>query len=137
MIIQASLPGYCAALRRGLGAGAAARDCTDLPWSGPAWSGRSSSGARQPVYQRWLAQRPALLNDQRYVEVKAEELAARWPASRSRLFARLSLPDADTSHAFITSRLGSRDGQLTDPEHREVLSRLRWAAEELGYETTP
>jgi len=91
----------------------------------------------QPVYQRWLAQRPALLNDQRYVEVKAEELAARWPASRSRLFARLSMPDADTSHAFITSRLGSRDGQLTDPEHREVLSRLRWAAEELGYETTP
>ena len=91
----------------------------------------------QPVYQRWLAQRPALLNDQRYVEVKAEELAARWPGSRSRLFARLSLPDADTSHAFITSRLGSRDGQLTDPEHREVLSRLRWAAEELGYETAP
>jgi len=31
----------------------------------------------------------------------------------------------------------SRDGQLTDPEHREVLSRLRWAAEEPGYETMP
>ena len=104
------------------------------------WSGRAASWWIRVVSRIWPGRSrwpTALLTDQRYVEVKAEELAARWPVSRSRLFARLSLPDADTSHAFITSRLGSRDGQLTDPEHREVLSRLRWAAEELGYETTP
>ena len=36
----------------------------------------------QPVYQRWLAQRTALLADRRYAEVKAEDLTAHWPDAR-------------------------------------------------------
>ena len=91
----------------------------------------------QPLYQRWLAQRPALLTDERYVEVKAESLAAGWPDSRRRFFARLGLPDADTASTFAAGRLGRRNGQLGDAELAEVLSRLQWAAEELGYQTSP
>jgi hypothetical protein len=36
----------------------------------------------EPIYSRWLAQRPALLKSDHYVEVKAEELADNWPDSR-------------------------------------------------------
>ena len=87
----------------------------------------------EPVYRRWLGPRPALLADPRYVEVKTEELAARWPGSRQELFGRLGLPDADTASTFTASRLSLRDGQLGAAERSQVISRLRWAAEELGY----
>ncbi|MGN6173744.1 MAG: sulfotransferase family protein [Streptosporangiaceae bacterium] len=66
----------------------------------------------EPVYRRWLAQRAALLDDPRYVEVKAENLAARWPASRRELFGRLGLPDADTPSTFTAGRLDHREGQF-------------------------
>jgi omega-hydroxy-beta-dihydromenaquinone-9 sulfotransferase len=52
-----------------------------------------------PVYRRWLAPRPVLLDDTRYVEVKAEDLAANWPPSRRELFGLLGLPDADNQKA--------------------------------------
>ena len=87
----------------------------------------------EPVYRRWLGPRPALLADPRYVEVKAEELAARWPGSRQELFGRLGLPDADTASTFTASRLSLRDGQLGAAERSQVISRLRWAADDLGY----
>ena len=91
----------------------------------------------EPVYRRWLAQRPALLRDRRYVEVKAETLAASWPDSRRELFGRLGLPDADTASTFAAGRLAARRAQLSDSEHAEVASRLGWAAEELGYPARP
>ena len=91
----------------------------------------------QPVYQRWLAQRPALLADRRYVEVKAEDLAADWPGARRTLFARLGLPDAETASTFTTGRLASRHGQLSDAGQAEVISRLEWATRELGYQARP
>jgi omega-hydroxy-beta-dihydromenaquinone-9 sulfotransferase len=90
-------------------------------------------GWLEPVYRRWLAQRPALLQDRRYVEVKAETLAANWPDSKRDLLGRLGLPDADTVNTFAASRLAARRGQLSDTEHAEVVSRLGWAAGELGY----
>jgi hypothetical protein len=90
----------------------------------------------QPVYQRWLAQRTALLADRRYAEVKAEDLAAHWPDARRRLFERLGLPDAETSSAFSASRLTSRHGEPSDAGQAEIVSRLGWAAEELGYQAT-
>jgi hypothetical protein len=80
---------------------------------------------------------PALLQDRRYVEVKAETLAANWPDSRRELFGRLGLPDADTVNTFAASRLAVRRGQLSDTEHAEVVSRLGWAAGDLGYPATP
>jgi hypothetical protein len=87
----------------------------------------------EPVYRRWLGQRPALLADPRYVEVRAEDLAAHWPGSRRDLFERLGLLDADTTSTFTASRLSHRDGQLGAAERRQVISRLRWAVDELGY----
>jgi hypothetical protein len=90
----------------------------------------------EPVYQRWLARRPALLADRRYAEVKAEDLAADWPDSRSRLFERLGLPDAETSSTFSASRLTGRRGLPGDAGQAEIVSRLGWAAEELGYQAT-
>jgi hypothetical protein len=88
----------------------------------------------EPVYRRWLAQRPALLRDHRYVEVKAEALASGWPDSRRELFGRLGLPDADTESTFAASRLDARRGQFSETEHAEVVRRLGWAAGELGYQ---
>lgn len=91
----------------------------------------------QPVYQRWLAQRPALLADHGYIEVKAEDLAADWPGARRRLFERLGLPDAETASTFAAGRLASRRYQPGDAGQSEIVSRLGWAAEELGYQATP
>jgi omega-hydroxy-beta-dihydromenaquinone-9 sulfotransferase len=91
----------------------------------------------EPIYQRWLAQRPALLADGRYVEVKAENIAEDWPGGRRRLFERLGLPEAETKATFETSPLAARNGQLSAAEQAEVASRLGWAAEELGYQPAP
>jgi sulfotransferase family protein len=91
----------------------------------------------EPVYQRWLAQRPALLADSRYAEVKAESLAEDWPGGRRRLFERLGLPDAETTATFEARHLAARNGQLSAAEQAEVASRLGWAAEELGYQSRP
>ena len=94
----------------------------DQPWAPSILEG--VLGWLEPVYRRWLAQRPALLQDRRYVEVKAETLAANWPDSRRELFGRLGLPDADTVNTFAASRLAVRRGRLSDTEHAEVVSRL-------------
>ena len=90
-------------------------------------------GWLEPVYRRWLAQRPALLHDRRYIEMKVETLAADWPDSRRDLFGRLGLPDTDTASTFAAGRLAIRRAPLSGPEHAEVINRLGWAAEELGY----
>lgn len=91
----------------------------------------------QPIYQRWLAARPALRQDQRYVEVKAEDLATGWPDSRRRLFGQLGLPDASTASTFSTGPLARRDGQLGETQHAEITARLHWAISELGYQPRP
>jgi omega-hydroxy-beta-dihydromenaquinone-9 sulfotransferase len=103
----------------------------DQPWAPSTLEG--VLGWLEPVYRRWLAQRPALLDDPRYVEVKAEDLAAGWPGSRQALFGRLGLPDAGTASAFEPSQLSRRDAQLDDAQRREVAGRLGWAATALGY----
>lgn len=107
----------------------------DQPWAPSTVDG--VLGWLEPIYRRWLAQRPALLRDPRYVEVKAETLAEGWPDSRKELFARLALPDADTANTFAAGRLVGRRGRLSDTGQAEVVSRLGWAAEELGYSARP
>lgn len=87
----------------------------------------------EPIYLRWLAQRPALLGDARYVEMKAEDLAADWPARRRELFGRLGLPDAYTPSTFSAAQLRHRDGQLDDGQIGQIAGRLGWVAAELGY----
>jgi omega-hydroxy-beta-dihydromenaquinone-9 sulfotransferase len=88
----------------------------------------------EPIYRRWLAQRPRLLNDARYVEVRVEALADNWEMRRPQIFERLGLPDADTPSGFSSKRLRRRDGQLLQADRDLVASRLGWAVEELGYE---
>lgn len=90
-------------------------------------------GWLEPVYRRWLAQRPVLLDDARYVEVKAEDLAAGWPASRRELFGLLGLPAAGTASGFEPGQLTHRAGQLGSVQRRQVADRLDWAATQLGY----
>jgi hypothetical protein len=87
-----------------------------------------------PIYRRWLAQRSALLNDPGYVEVKAERIAAEWPDSRRELFERIGLPNTETQSTFSSSRLAHHDTQLGADQWSQIFTRLRWAAEELGYE---
>jgi uncharacterized protein with LGFP repeats len=91
----------------------------------------------EPVYRRWLAQPPALPQDHRYVEVQAETPAGSWPGSWPELFGWLGQPDAGTVNTFAASRLAARRGQLSDTEHAGVISRLGWAAGELGYPARP
>jgi hypothetical protein len=107
----------------------------DQPWAPSTLEG--VLGWLEPVYRRWLAQRPALLPDRRYVEVKAETLAADWPDSRRELFGRLGLPDASTASTFAASRLAIRHAQLNGTDHAQAISRLGWAAEDLGYPARP
>ena len=87
----------------------------------------------EPIYRRWLAQRPTLLNDPRYVEVPIEALADSWGTRRPQLFERLGLPDADTPSGFTSERLG-RDGRILPADRDQVAKRLGWAVEALGYE---
>ncbi|MBO0691724.1 MAG: sulfotransferase [Acidimicrobiaceae bacterium] len=89
-----------------------------------------------PVYERWLEARPELLGDPRYVEVRIEDLADRWPKSRTEFFERLGLPDTDTTAVFSPDRVHHRDRQLTAVDRDEVSDRLGWAIDRLGY-TTP
>lgn len=87
----------------------------------------------EPVYRSWLAARPALLGDPRYLEVKSEELAEDWPRRRRKLFADLELPDADTPSTFEPERLGHRDGQLDARQRAEAEDGLGFAIQALGY----
>jgi hypothetical protein len=87
----------------------------------------------EPIYRRWLAQRPELLADPRYIEVRSEDLARDWPERRRELFIRLELPDADTPSGFRPEVLDHRSAQLDDKQHAEVQDRLGFAITELGY----
>ena len=86
-----------------------------------------------PVYERWFAARPELLRDRRYVEVRVEGLADRWPTSRTEFFERLGLPDIDTTAVFSRDRVHHRDRQFTPVQRDEVTDRLGWVIDCLGY----
>ena len=73
-----------------------------------------------PVYDRWLAWRNAAdLTSGRYVEVKAEDLAADWPGQRRALFERLGVEDAVTGSTFQADKLAHRDDRF-DAGHPRV-----------------
>jgi omega-hydroxy-beta-dihydromenaquinone-9 sulfotransferase len=107
----------------------------DQPWAPSA--PEATVNWLEPLYRRWLDQRPALLDHPGYVEVRAESLAARWPASRRELFERLGLPDADTPSSFVPGRLSHRDSQLSAGQLGHVIERLAWVTEQLGYPPSP
>ncbi|MFH9001936.1 sulfotransferase family protein [Streptomyces afghaniensis] len=93
----------------------------DQPWAPPTVDG--ALAWLKPVYDRWLAWKATVdLTAKRYVEVKAEDLAADWPEQRRALFELLGVDDFATRSTFQSHRLDHRDGQF-DRRTREFVER--------------
>ena len=90
----------------------------------------------EPVYARWLTQRPSLLDHARYVEARLEDLAADWPTQRRQLFERLGLPDHETPSRFDQTRVTHRDPAVTADQVKAIERRLGWVIDQLGYRST-
>ncbi len=77
----------------------------------------------RPLYDRWLTWKAtADLTNRRYVEVKAEDLAADWSAQRGALFKLLGVDDVATTSTFASHLLANRDDHF-DPETRAYVER--------------
>jgi hypothetical protein len=91
----------------------------DQPWAPP-----TAEGALdwvKPVLDRWLAWKATVdLTGKRYVEVRAEDLAADWPGQRRALFERLGVDDFETRSTFQARFLENRNDQF-DPETRKLI----------------
>lgn len=84
-----------------------------------------------PVYRRWLGFRESYELDERYIEIKLEELASDWPGSRTRLLAALDLRDAEVSRPDVDRILHWRP--LSPEDEAQVRERLGFAIDALGY----
>ncbi|WP_155370953.1 sulfotransferase family protein [Catellatospora vulcania] len=104
----------------------------DQPWAPPTVDG--ALAWLKPVYERWLAWKAtADLAGRRYVEVKAEDLAADWPEQRRALFELLGVDDFATRSTFQPRSLDHRHDQF-DPATREHVERtLADVIPALGY----
>ena len=93
----------------------------DQPWAPPTVDG--ALAWLKPLYDRWLAWKATVdLTDKRYVEVRAEDLAANWPDQRRALFELLGVEDFATRSTFQSHRLDNRNDQF-DPGTREFVER--------------
>jgi hypothetical protein len=91
------------------------------PWAPPTVDG--ALAWLTPVYDRWLTwKNTADLTSRRYVEVKAEDLAADWPEQRRALFERLGVDDFATLSTFQSHKLINRNNQF-DAATREFVER--------------
>lgn len=87
-----------------------------------------------PVYDRWLAWKSTHdVDGQRYVEVKAEDLAADWPEERRSLFERLGLEDTVTSSTFEARVLNARDNRLDAHARAHAEEALEHIIPAMGY----
>ncbi|MFI7430848.1 sulfotransferase family protein [Micromonospora sp. NPDC049836] len=103
------------------------------PWAPPTVDG--ALAYLTPIYHRWLTWKgTADLTGRRYVEVKAEDLAADWPAQRRALFERLGVEDFATVGTFQAHRLSNRDNQFDDDTRRSVEAALGEIIPAMGYE---
>lgn len=76
-----------------------------------------------PVYDRWLGWKAtADLGTKRYVEIRAEDLAADWPAQRKALFESVGVDDFATTSTFRSRSLDHRDDQF-DSDTRALIGR--------------
>jgi omega-hydroxy-beta-dihydromenaquinone-9 sulfotransferase len=83
----------------------------DQPWAPPTVDG--ALAWLKPVYDRWLAWKTtADLTTKRYLEVRAEDLAANWPEQRRALFEVLGVDDFATSSTFQPHSLDQRNDQF-------------------------
>jgi hypothetical protein len=93
----------------------------DQQWAPPTVDGTLTW--LKPVYDRWLAWKAkADLTDKRYVEVRAEDLAADWPEQRRALFELLGVDDFATRSTFESNLLDNRKDQF-NPATREYVER--------------
>jgi hypothetical protein len=93
----------------------------DQSWAPPTVEG--ALAWVKPVYDRWLAWKGTVdLTGKRYVEVKAEDLAADWPEQRRALFEQLGVDDFATPSRFESHLLDNRDDQF-DPATRDFVER--------------
>ena len=93
----------------------------DQPWAPPTVDG--ALAWLKPIYDRWLAWKATVdLTGKRYVEVRAEDLAANWPEQRRALFELLGVDDFATRSTFQSHILEDRNDQF-DRGTREVVER--------------
>jgi hypothetical protein len=91
------------------------------PWAPPTVDG--ALAYLKPVYDRWLTWKDtADLANRRYIEVKAEDLAADWPEQRRVLFERLGVSNFATPSSFESLKLICRKNQF-NAETREFVER--------------
>jgi len=102
------------------------------------WAPSTVDGALaylEPVYHRWLTWKNTVdLTGRRYVEVKAEDLAADWPGQRRALFERLGVDDVATPSTFQARKLTNRDDQLDDQTREFIEEALGEVIRAMGYE---
>ncbi len=104
----------------------------DQPWAPPTVDGVLAW--LKPVYERWLAWKTTVdLTDRRYVEVRAEDLAADWPGQRRALFDLLGVGDFATRSAFRSHRLDSRRHQFDGGTRALVERSLGGIIPAMGY----
>ncbi|MGN9789209.1 sulfotransferase [Nonomuraea sp. ZG12] len=105
----------------------------DQPWAPSTVDG--ALAWLKPVYGRWLAWKAtADLDTRRYVEIRAEDLAADWPAQRKALFESVGVDDFATTSTFRSRSLDHRNDQF-DSDTRELIGRaLADVIPAMGYE---
>ena len=105
----------------------------DQPWAPPTVAG--ALAWLKPVYERWLAWKATVdLDTKPYVEIRAEDLAAEWPAQRSALFERLGVDDFATASTFRSESLDHRDEQFDHDTRNLVEAALADTILNMGYE---
>lgn len=88
-----------------------------------------------PIYDRWLTWKAtASLEGKRYVEVKAEDLAADWPTQRKALFENVGLDDFETAATFQARSLNHRNDQFDEQTRARVELALADIIPAMGYE---
>jgi hypothetical protein len=105
----------------------------DQPWAPSTVEG--ALAWLRPLYDRWLAWKAtADLGTRCYVEVRAEDLAAAWPAQRKALFESVGVEDFPTPSTFHPRGLDHRDDQF-DSDTRALIERaLADVIPAMGYE---
>jgi hypothetical protein len=105
----------------------------DQPWAPPTVDG--ALAWLKPIYDRWLTWKAtADLDTKRYVEVRAEDLAADWPAQRKALFESVGVDDFVTTSTFRSRSLDHRADQF-DSDTRALIERaLADVIPSMGYE---
>ncbi|MFC4093321.1 MULTISPECIES: sulfotransferase [Micromonospora] len=103
------------------------------PWAPPTVDG--ALAYLKPVYHRWLTWKNTVdLTGRRYIEVKAEDLAADWPGQRRALFKRLDVDDFATPSTFQSHKLTNRNDQFDDEAREFIEEALGKVIPAMGYE---